>query len=441
MAQSPPLSDPAPAAPGARTGAARLGANYVPRDRWWYAWQDWEPASIREDLHALAELGLDHVRIQCLWPFFQPSPSAVSPVALERLVALHDLADEAGLDVVTTVLDGWLSGFDFRPAWAGTSNIFTDEALIRAQELLLAEVGAVLRGHPRSIGLDVGNEINVLAHETPANAVPPGGVDAWAQSIVEHSRAVHPGVPVMVGVDNRPLTEPGSAISIHAAASIGDISCVHAWPYFSGALKRFGYRDPGAYAIADYMVQLFRAHHTDPARAVWVQEFGLAPEWVPAADHEQFLERQIRATIGIDHLWGVTWWASHDISTRFREFAPLEYEMGLLDGDNRPKTAGRVLARVIAELRTAEGAGPTAPAPVRTEATTVPVVPRGLEDADAFFEAYRDGDLLALVREDRCEDADHLCARGIESVRPGAPSLTTPTTTTTTITMNEGVLS
>lgn len=440
MAQSPPLPDPAPAEPGARSGAARLGANYVPSDRWWYAWQDWEPASLQEDLHALAELGLDHVRIQCLWPFFQPSPSAVSPVALERLSVLHDLADEAGLDVVTTVLDGWLSGFDFRPAWAGTSNIFTDESLIRAQELLLNAVGPMLRGHPRSIGLDVGNEINVLAHETPANAVAPGGVDAWARRVVEQARAAHPEVPVMVGVDNRPLTEPDSAISVEGAASIGDISCVHAWPYFSGALKRFGYRDPGAYAIADYMVQLFRAHHVDPARPVWVQEFGLAPEWVPGADHEEFLERQIRATIGIDDLWGVTWWASHDISTRFREFAPLEYEMGLLDGDNRPKTAGRVLARVIAELRADGGSGSAVLPPARTEATTVPAVPGGLQDADAFFEAYRDGDLLALVREDRCEDPAHLRARGIDSVRPGGTPLPATNTSTTT-TMNEGVLS
>ena len=424
-----------------------MGANYVPSERWWYAWQDWEPASIQEDLHALAELGLDHVRIQCLWPFFQPSPSAVSPVALERLSELHGLADRAGLDVVTTVLDGWLSGFDFRPAWTETRNIFTDEDLVRAQELLLREVGTVLQRCPRSIGLDIGNEINVLADETPANAVPPGGIDAWAARMTEHGRAVHPTVPVMVGVDNRPLTEPDSAISIRSAAHAGDISCVHAWPYFSGALKRFGHRDPGSYAIADYMVQLFRAHHTDPSRPVWVQEFGLAPEWVPAEDHEEFVDRQIRATIGIDRVWGVTWWASHDINPRYREFAPLEYEMGLLDVDNRPKVAGRAMARVTAELRAEARSGRSA-SPSRTEAITVASVPHGLRDAEVFFEAYRQGERLALVREDRSEDHDHLRARGIATVRDGTTMRAgtsvpaprpTPTTRTTLTSMNEGV--
>ncbi|MDO5662566.1 MAG: cellulase family glycosylhydrolase [Brachybacterium sp.] len=399
----------------------------MPSRNWWYAWQDWEPASLQEDLHALAALGLDHVRIQCLWPMFQPSPSAVSATALKRLSELHDLADRAGLNVVTTVLDGWLSGFDFRPAWATDRNIFTDPGLIRAQKLLLREVGAVLQEHPRSIGLDVGNEINVLAEETPANSVAPGGVDAWAAHILDEARAAHPTVPIMFGVDNRPLTEPDSALSITGAATAGDISCVHAWPYFSGALKRFGHRHPGSYAIADYMTQLFRAHHRDPNRPVWVQEFGLAPEWVPALDHEDFVESQVRATVGIDGLWGATWWASHDISTRFREFAPLEYEMGLLDADNRTKTPGRILAQVIAERRAAAAAGTLPEAPTRTEALTVPTVPHGLHDAEAFFAAYARGERLALVRSDRADDRTHLLARGISSVRTTRSPRTTPT--------------
>jgi hypothetical protein len=49
----------------------RFGANYVPRKRWWYCWQDWDQQAIAEDLSAVADLSLDHIRIQCLWPIFQ----------------------------------------------------------------------------------------------------------------------------------------------------------------------------------------------------------------------------------------------------------------------------------------------------------------------------------------------------------------------------------
>src|SRR5690348_6417098 len=93
----------------------RYGVNYLPSRDWWYAWVDWDQDAIALDLDAIAGLGVDHVRIQCLWPVFQPNPAHVSPALLTRLVRLLDLAGERGLSVCPTVLDGWLSGFDFRP--------------------------------------------------------------------------------------------------------------------------------------------------------------------------------------------------------------------------------------------------------------------------------------------------------------------------------------
>lgn len=366
----------------APSSASRVGANYVPSREWWWAWERWEPSSIQEDLHALAGLGLDHVRIQCLWPVFQPAPDQVSPVALDRFSAVLDMAATASLDVVPTVLDGWLSGFDFRPDWVGVCNIFRDRGILAAQSRLIAAVAREAAAHANVIGLDIGNEINVLAHETPENAVEPGGVDPWARAIVDAARADAAGLPVMIGVDDRPLTDPNSAISTACAATVGDVSCVHAWPYFSGALKRFGFQSPGAYAVADYFTQLFRAHHADPARPVWVQEFGMSPEWLPAEHYEEFVEKQIEATLGIDDLWGATWWASHDIDSRHPGFASLEYGLGLLDVDNEVKPAGRILAAAIKRERRP---------PQRDGALTVPASPRGIEDADEFVAAYAAG--------------------------------------------------
>src|SRR5450432_322706 len=91
----------------------RFGVNYTPSKHWWYSWLDWDQKSIAADLQAIAALGMDHIRIQCLWPIFQPNINYVSDTALQRLRALLDLADQAGLDVEVTVLDGWLSGFAF----------------------------------------------------------------------------------------------------------------------------------------------------------------------------------------------------------------------------------------------------------------------------------------------------------------------------------------
>ena len=89
----------------------RFGLNYVPSKNWWYSWLDWDEASISDDLHAIASLGFDHVRIHCIWPVFQPNAGCVSSQALDRLAGLMELADGAGLDVCVCALNGWLSGF------------------------------------------------------------------------------------------------------------------------------------------------------------------------------------------------------------------------------------------------------------------------------------------------------------------------------------------
>jgi hypothetical protein len=90
--------------------ALRFGVNYVPRRGWWYCWQDWNQQSIADDLKAIADLGMDHIRVQCLWPIFQPGVNYVSSEAVDRSVMLLDAADRAGLDVEVTVLNGWMSG-------------------------------------------------------------------------------------------------------------------------------------------------------------------------------------------------------------------------------------------------------------------------------------------------------------------------------------------
>src|SRR5580658_3686188 len=130
-------------------GAPRFGVNFVPRKRWWYCWLDWDQQAIADDLSGVAELGLDHIRIQCLWPYFQPGISNVSERALSNLHSLLEAADSAGLDVEVTVLNGWMSGLCFMPPWVAPladpwhnkfGNMFTDPRVIDAEKLLFKRI-------------------------------------------------------------------------------------------------------------------------------------------------------------------------------------------------------------------------------------------------------------------------------------------------------------
>jgi len=171
-----------------------FGVNYVPREQWWNAWVDFDEASIADDLNAIAGLGCDHVRIQCLWPVFQPFPTSVSATALRRLSTMLDRAYDAGLDVWVTVLNGFLSGWVFRPAWMHDRNVFTDPLAIAGASTLLEAVADVVARHPAGAGIDIGNEPNMLVG-SEREPVTGADLDEWARAMIAAVRSAAPGCP------------------------------------------------------------------------------------------------------------------------------------------------------------------------------------------------------------------------------------------------------
>ncbi|MEV0272526.1 hypothetical protein AB0H43_27430 [Hamadaea sp. NPDC050747] len=326
----------------------RYGVNYLPSRDWWYAWVDWNETDIARDLDVIVELGFDHIRIQCLWPLFQPNPGYVSPLMTSRLVRLLDLSHARGLAVCPTVLDGWLSGFDFRPAWLRDANPFTDPAAVEASASLVTEVGKAVSGHPAFWCLDIANEPNVLMRKA---GLGPGSCDGWAQRMVAAARDGAPGVPITVGVDHEPWMTGDCALSVDTVVAISDLVAIHAWPYFTGALQRFGEGERGAWAIPDYLAQVALATMDGPRKPLWVQEVGVSGDWLQDTTVPDFAERMLRRVAAIPEVVAVTWWASHDIDRRFAGFDELEYGLGLIDAANAVKPVGVRVRDVIAELR------------------------------------------------------------------------------------------
>ena len=87
----------------------RFGVNYAPLKNWYYCWNEWDLDAIERDLDAVA-VGVDHVRLQLIWPYFQPNPTYVSQSHLRRLREFMSVAADRGLDVLPSLLTGFLSG-------------------------------------------------------------------------------------------------------------------------------------------------------------------------------------------------------------------------------------------------------------------------------------------------------------------------------------------
>lgn len=414
-------------APPSAPAAPRFGVNYVPRKRWWFCWLDWDQQAILDDLGAVASLGVDHIRIQCLWPYFQPGMNVVSDQVLGNLHLLLDAADKNGLDVEVTVLNGWMSGFSFMPGWvtplAGFSdrdkwNIFTSPDVIEAEKLLFRRIAETIGGHKRFLGFDIGNEMGCLQILNNPASTP--AADAWATEILRYCDEIAPGKFHINGVDHTHWFND-FGFSRENIATAGHASVVHSYIGFDGVLERFKYSDPAALHLAEYEIELAYAYHADLNRRVWLEETGALPAWMPESYIPEFMEQSLRNAMSTGKLWGITWWGSHDVDHNIKAFNELEYHTGLLDHQNKLRDRGRKYAELIAEFRRSK---PEAIA----RKTALVIADRGLSTspdgpdwkyATPYMKLIQQGLRPAIVLESRAKDESYLKARGITELVRG----------------------
>ncbi|MFD8424840.1 glycosyl hydrolase [Streptomyces sp. NPDC059466] len=403
--------------------AVRFGVNYTPSEGWFHHWLDFDLDSVRADLDSIAALGLDHIRVFPLWPYFQPNRTLIRPRAVEQLVALADAAAERGLDVNVDGLQGHLSSFDFLPAWTQTwhrRNIFTDPEVVEAEAEYLRTLAAALADRPNFIGMTIGNEVNQFAagpHPDP-DRITSGQAGAWLTRLLAACEEGAPGKPHLHASYDAAWYQDDQPFTPEHSARLGALTAVHSW-VFNGTAQRHGRRGVATEHHAAYLVELSKAWADDPGRPVWLQEVGAPAPLIPAEHAAAFTEATVANALDCPGLWGVTWWCSHDVSRDLADFPELEYSLGLLTSDRQPKPAARALARIVGEGRTHQPSSRTTALVVDTARGRSVCAPGG-PVFEAFARLTADGARPTTVLASRADDKDHLAARGItEVVTPG----------------------
>ncbi|UFU03586.1 glycosyl hydrolase [Ruania suaedae] len=384
----PALPDASPTAP-----TPRFGANWVPSHDWMFQWMAIEPDAVRRDFEALAGLGLDHVRVFPLWPVLQPNRTLIRARALDDIRLVADLAAELGLDISVDVIQGHMSGFDFVPAWLVNwheGNMFTDPAAVQAQADLVAAVYDCVRDAPNLIGLTLGNELNQFQPPNPA-AMPAdtSQVTHWLTSLLEAPRDPEPGHLITHSENDHLWYRDGHPFVPTHASRLGDVTTVHSW-IFNGTAARYGGLSGQSVRHAEWMIELSRAFATNPDRPIWLQEVGAPSLNLTPAEMPQFCTRTVAEALTTEHLYGITWWCSHDVSRTLGDYKDLEYSLGLLDTGNAVTPVGRAFADAVAAAR-AEPATParrTHAVVVEVDADDVPLDRGGLGPGGAVFEAW-----------------------------------------------------
>jgi hypothetical protein len=412
--------------------AVRFGVNYTPSEGWFHHWLDFDLDSVRADLDSIAALGLDHIRVFALWPYFQPNRTLIRARAVEQLVRLVDEAGERGLDVNVDALQGHLSSFDFLPAWTRTwhrRNLFTDPSVLDGQAAYLRTLAAALAGRPNFLGMTLGNEINQFAagpHPDPDRASA-AEIDTWLERMLAACEEGAPGRLHLHAEYDATWYQDDQPFTPAQAARRGAVTAVHSW-IFNGTAQRHGRTSVPTEHHAAYLVELAKAWADDPHRPVWLQEVGAPAPLIPPEHAADFTAATVANALDCPDLWGITWWCSHDVSRSLADFPELEYGLGLLTNDRQPKEAALALARAARE-------GTRAPQ-ARTTALVVPADPAARSRCapggavfDAFFRLTADGARPTTVLDTRAGDKEHLAARGItetvapEQVLPAPPGL------------------
>jgi endo-1,4-beta-mannosidase len=332
----------------------RFGVNYTPSRNWWFCWNDWNVDPIQQDLDAIAALGADHLRIMLIWPYFQPNLTWVSSAHLERLSQLLGLMAERKLDALITVFTGQLSGWYFLPPFNKPDPaLYTDSEIWKAQELLIRALARTMSQHPNIIGFDFGNEMNTCWHADTAIG------DAWMAKMFRLMHEVCPSAIHVNGVDHHPWFEPATFSARALAAN--PFPVIHAYPYWSEALKYGGPMDPPSTRILSAFAALVRAYAGDARKPVWAGEFNTCIESMTQTQQAQWLESAV--TSGIES--GVSWfsyWDSHDVDRKFA-FNSLEYSLGLLTNDGKVKEQGRAFKQLAEAYRDKQVKFPTSAPP------------------------------------------------------------------------------
>ncbi|MEU5154102.1 glycosyl hydrolase [Glycomyces sp. NPDC021274] len=369
----------------------RFGVNYTPRVGWFHHWIDFDADEVARDFDAIRELGADHVRVFPLWPIFQPNPTVVSAAALGRLDRVVELAGERGLEVAVDGLQGHLSSFDLLPSWLVSwheRNMFVDENVVAATAYYLETLARTVSAHPNAFAVTVGNEVNqftgtVHPQPHPATSVQ---ITAWLDRMIGAIRRGAPELLALHACYDASWYDDTQPFTLEHVARHGDLSVAHSW-VFNGTAQRFG---PDAFetrAHARYMVEVARAFQTDPDKGIWAQELGAPRNVLPAASVPGFIEGTVEQLAQAPHLYGITWWCSHDVSRGLGDFPELEYDLGLIDEHGRIKPEGLQVRDAVAAARKAP---PSAPANVIDLDLAAVGGRAGLAPGGDFWTAYMD---------------------------------------------------
>ena len=203
-----------------------------------YTWREFDAGEIREEMAQIASIGFDVVRIFALAQDFIPLALTVDATMIARLVEVVQIASDAGLAVVPTLVVINMSGLMWWPNWmldarGKPRDLFPDPTILQSQAILAESCATALAGVSAIRAFDLANEIDDAQRPSSREAG-----TRWAAALAGAIRKAAPDIPVRIGAHLPSLTTNNN-MRIDDLASVVDEDVMHAYPLYSDQARSF----------------------------------------------------------------------------------------------------------------------------------------------------------------------------------------------------------
>lgn len=348
-------------------GRLVVGVNYWGSKagvRMWRA-ENWDEASIEKDVAALAESGVEMMRVFPTWDAFQPleqekkfagipgmymkeggdrpvyDPLWLDEDAMARFGKFCDIAERHKVRLEVSLITGWMSGRLFVPRMVERLNLVTDPEAIMWEGRFARAFVRRMKHHPAIVAWDLGNECNCMGKvESSAQAW------NWLNTISSAVRMEDPSRPVVSGMHAQTsnghgrIRQDDSCWNLQMQGELLDVLTPHPYP---APWRVDANRGPfNSFRNALHPVSQCLFYSGVSGKPSFVQEVGsfgptVAPDRVAAKGMRQQMFVCWQHGVGA-YLW---WCAFEQMGLGYPPFSlnAMERELGILraDGGRTPK--------------------------------------------------------------------------------------------------------
>ena len=345
-----------------------LGVNYWGRDFATDMWRRYDGTRIREELKFLGEYGVKAMRVFPNWRDFQPVDRAYAwrgqhgeyinvntgmpvyddGVDMQMIANFHDFcqaAEENGLQLVVSIVTGWMSGKLFTPPVLNGKNLICDAEALMWMRRYICRFVKELKNEKSIIAWDLGNECNCLGEATThAEAY------NWTSTVTDAIRSVDTSRPVFSGMHTLGSGFDMGPWHIEDQGELCDVLTTHPYPSPTVGGDVEPYNRLRMTLLPTAQSLYYAGVSKKPA---YIQESGTFSDAIGSKKMSaDFVRIQILSSLA-NGLCGYQWWCAWE--QNHLEFPPyswamVERELGLFNQDGSPKPVAFVMKEMSSLL-------------------------------------------------------------------------------------------